>query len=325
MTQFPKIVALGGGTGLSVMLRGLKKYTENITAIVTMADDGGGSGALRHELGMLPPGDIRNCLLALAEIEPTMRDLFNYRFGEGNLRGQSFGNLFLAAMVGICDNFEEAVKRTGEVLAVCGKVIPVTCTDIHLCAHFEDGSEVLGESKIARAKKKCGSKIQGVSLVPECAKPANDVIESIMAADIIVLGPGSLYTSIIPNLLVKGVVDAIKKSGAPVLYICNIMTQPGETEEYMAIDHIRAINEHAGGNIIDYCIANSGEIDSRMIHKYELDNSVPVLANRERIEKEGIKLICDDIYEITNETIRHSSTKLAKIIKNFWKEYKNGM
>ncbi len=321
MPTHPKIVALGGGTGLSVMLRGLKKYTENITAIVTMADDGGGSGVLRHDLGMLPPGDIRNCLLSLAEIEPTMRELFNYRFSEGTLRGQSFGNLFIAAMVGISENFEEAVKKASEVLAVHGNVIPVTCADIHLCAHFEDGSEVFGESKIARAKKLCNSKITSVSLVPENVKPTDGVIESIMDADIIILGPGSLYTSIIPNLLVKGVADAIKKSSAPVLYICNIMTQPGETEEYMAIDHINAISKHAGGNIIDYCIVNSGAIDGRMIEKYALDNSAPVLALEERINEQGIKLICDDIYEITNETVRHSSTKLTKLIKKFWKEY----
>ena len=323
MSALPKIVALGGGTGLSVMLRGLKKYTDDITAIVTMADDGGGSGKLRSELGMLPPGDIRNCLSALAEIEPTMRELFNYRFSDGNLRGQSFGNLFIAAMVGISDSFEEAVRKTGDVLAVNGQVIPVTCNDINLCAHFENGGEVLGESKIAEAKKQCGSKIKSVTLVPQNPTPAEGVVESILDADLILLGPGSLYTSIIPNLLVSGVVDAIKKSGAPVVYICNIMTQPGETEGYMAIDHINAINGHAGEKIIDYCIVNTGEIDARMIKKYELDNASPVLVNKERIEGEGIKLICRDIYEITNETIRHSSMKLARVIKNFWKEYEN--
>lgn len=321
MPKIPKIVALGGGTGLSVMLRGLKKYTEEITAIVTMADDGGGSGVLRQDLGMLPPGDIRNCLLSLAEIEPTMRELFNYRFTDGTLKGQSFGNLFIAAMVGISDNFEEAVKKAGEVLAVHGNVIPVTCADINLCARFEDGSEVFGESKIAEAKKLCGSKITSVSLVPENVRPTPGVIDSISNADIIILGPGSLYTSIIPNLLVKGVADAIKKSKAPVIYVCNIMTQPGETEEYMAIDHINAITKHAGSNIIDYCIVNSGTIDGRMKAKYALDNSSQVLACEKRIGEQGIKLISDDIFEITNDTVRHSSSKLTRIIKKFWNEY----
>jgi len=314
----PKIVAFGGGTGLSVMLRGLKKYTDDITAIVTMADDGGGSGMLRKDIGLLPPGDIRNCLLALAEIEPTMKDLFNYRFTEGALTGQSFGNLFLAAMAGISDDFEDAVKRANEVLAVKGRVIPVTCMDIHLCAFFEDGTKVFGESKIAKVKKQRQSKIKSVSLVPENVEPASDVIESILAADMIILGPGSLYTSIIPNLLVEGVVDAIKKSRAKVFYICNIMTQPGETEEYMAIDHIKAIEEHTGCNLIDYCIVNNGKIDDKMIKKYALDNSAPVTVNSERIKERGIELVCADIYETTNETIRHSSTKLARLLKSFW-------
>lgn len=320
MVYKPKIVALGGGTGLSVMLRGLKKYTDNITAIVTMADDGGGSGMLRKDMGMLPPGDLRNCLLSLAEIEQTMMDLFNYRFTEGALKGQSFGNLFIAAMAGISDDFEEAVRRANEVLAVSGKVLPVTSANIYLCAFFEDGSEVLGESKISRVKKVCQSKIKSVKLVPECPAPAKGVVESILDADIILLGPGSLYTSIIPNLLVEGVVDAIDKSNATVIYVCNIMTQPGETEEYMAIDHINAILEHSGKNIIDYCIVNNGEIDARMLEKYSLENSVPVTVNEERINEKGISLVRDDIYEIINGTIRHSSTKLARLLKNFWEK-----
>ncbi|MDR0405966.1 MAG: YvcK family protein, partial [Clostridiales bacterium] len=214
----PKIVALGGGTGLSTMLRGLKKFTPDLTAVVTVADDGGGSGVLRQDLGMLPPGDIRNCIVALAQTEPLMTKLLQYRFDEGCLAGQCFGNLFLAAMYGISKNFEQAVQRVSDVLRVTGRVLPVTVDDVHIEAELESGEIVIGESKISRALSDGKGRIKTVRLVPSDAEPLGDALREIEQADIIVLGPGSLYTSIIPNLIVRGVADAVMKSGALKIY-----------------------------------------------------------------------------------------------------------
>ena len=208
--RMPHIVAIGGGHGLSAMLRGLKRYTKFITAIVTVADDGGGSGMLREDLGMLPPGDIRNCIMSLANTEPTMQKLLNYRFTEGSLAGQSFGNLFLAAMNGISGSFDEAVHRMGDVLAITGRVLPVTNQDVRLEAEFHDGSRVLGESKIFYAKKINNSRIRKVRLVPERPAALPESVQAIRDADIVVIGPGSLYTSVIPNFLVSGISDAVR-------------------------------------------------------------------------------------------------------------------
>ena len=205
----PRIAVIGGGHGLSNMLRGLKRYTENISAIVTVADDGGGSGMLRQDLGMPPPGDIRNCLEALANTEPLMSELMHYRFTEGSLAGQSFGNLFLAALNGISTSFDAAVSRMSQVLAITGRVLPVTTADVQLEAEFENGASVIGESKIFYCKKKEDCRITKVRLIPEHPRALPEAVEAIREADMIVLGPGSLYTSIIPNLLVDGIVEAI--------------------------------------------------------------------------------------------------------------------
>ena len=221
----PKIAAIGGGTGLSTMLRGLKKYTDRLTAIVTVADDGGGSGVLRREMGILPPGDVRQCMQALANTEPVMEQLLGYRFPEGQLKGQSFGNLLLAALNGMAGSFEEAVAMMGQVLAISGRVLPVTNADVQLEAVFENGTRVVGESHIFNAKKQQDCRIHHVSLVPEHPKALPDALRAISEADLILLGPGSLYTSVIPNLLVDGVADTIRASHAQKFYICNIMTQ----------------------------------------------------------------------------------------------------
>ena len=215
----PRIAVVGGGHGLSNMLRGLKDYTENLSAIVTVADDGGGSGALRQDLGMPPPGDIRNCLVALANTEPLMKQMMDYRFQEGTLAGQSFGNLFLAALNGISPNFDTAVRRMSEVLAITGRVLPVTTADVQLEAEFENGASVVGESKIFYCKKKEDCRITKVRLLPEHPKALPEALAAIYEADMIVLGPGSLYTSIIPNLLVEGIVDAILESSALKIYV----------------------------------------------------------------------------------------------------------
>lgn len=313
MRKQPRIVAIGGGTGLSTMLRGLKLFTTNITAVVTVADDGGGSGILREDLGILPPGDIRNCILALANTEPTMEQLLQYRFTEGMLKGQSFGNLFLAAMIGISNSFEEAVKRMSEVLAVSGKVLPVTVEDVRLIAELENGTIIRGESKIPEIQQKENSRIKRIYLEPSPAAPFEEVLVDILNAEAIVLGPGSLYTSVIPNLLVDGICDAIETSKAIKIYVCNIMTQPGETLGYTATDHIKALFDH-GLKSLDYVIVNKGEIPEEYRQRYIRDLSEPVKYDKEEIEKMGIKVVEEDLVTIKQEYIRHDEQKLAEII-----------
>lgn len=322
----PKVVVIGGGTGQSVFLRGLKYYTNNITAVVTVADDGGGSGVLREDLGMLPPGDIRNCLLALANIEPTMNEVMQYRFEEGGLKGQSFGNLFLAAMTGLYGNFETAVSKLGEIFAITGKVYPVTLEDVNLVAELENGKVVEGESAIPKACKLDKTNIKRLRLDHPHIKPLKEVIYAINNADIIVMGPGSLYTSVIPNLLVDGVVDAIKNSDAPKVYVGNVMTQPGETENYNLFDHANAIIEHAGENILDYVIANKEILQEDVFMRYNKDGAEQVLLDnhqKKSFEKLGIKVIEADLIEIKNNYIRHDAKSVSKVIMQIVSEERN--
>ena len=256
-----KVVALGGGTGLSTLLRGLKQLTSKITAIVTVSDDGGSSGRLRAEMGVLPPGDIRNCLVALADSESLMTELFNYRFkGNGPLAGHSFGNLFIAAMSDITGDFDLAVKRSSDVLAIRGRVLPATCDDCVLGAILEDGRRVLGESVLAT----CDSPISRVFLEPGDCKPLPEALRAIDEADAIVLGPGSLYTSVIPNLLVPGMADAIATSKAVKIYVCNVMTEAGETTGYTAQRHLAAIRNHAGDEVVDWVIVSNSPISRHL-------------------------------------------------------------
>lgn len=313
LVKGPKIVAVGGGTGLSTMLRGLKQYTSNLTALVTVADDGGGSGVLREDLGMLPPGDIRNCILALADTEPIMQKLLQYRFQDGMLKGQSFGNLFLAAMDGISESFEEAVKKMSDVLAVTGKVLPITLEDVRLCADIENGETILGEYNIGHRE---GSKarINRVFLNQSSVKPLKEAIDAIMEADIVVLGPGSLYTSIIPNLLVDGVCDALQKTKGIIVYVCNVMTQPCETEGYTLSDHIRAIEKHSRKGIIDFCVVNTAPIPDDLSDRYKKDGAELVRVDSDVVEKMGIEIITGDFKAINNNYVRHDSNKLAKKI-----------
>jgi len=310
----PKIIAIGGGTGLSTMLRGLKEFSSNITAVVTVADDGGGSGVLRQDLGMLPPGDIRNCVLALADTEPIMQQLLQYRFKEGMLKGQSFGNLFLAAMDGISSSFEEAVKKMCDVLAVTGRVLPVTLDNVQLCAELEDGSVICGESNIGKHNEWHPGKIKRVFLEPQPTKPLQEVLDAIREADIIVLGPGSLYTSIIPNLLVNGMCEALRNSEALKVYVCNVMTQPGETEGYSVFDHISAIESHSFKGIINCCIVNTADIPDYLKKKYNDDGAEMVRLDMEPLNRAGIKVITGDYVSINNNYIRHNSRKLAATI-----------
>lgn len=311
----PKIVALGGGTGLSHLLRGLKHYSSSITAIVTVADDGGSSGLLRRDLGMLPPGDLRNCIVALSNIEPMMEKLLSYRFDEGCLKGHSFGNLFIAAMNGLYGNFVEAIKRAGDVLAIRGRVLPVTAENVNLRAYLENGDVAFGESKIPLAGMRAASPILRVELVPDTALPCPGVIESIEEADLIILGPGSLYTSIIPNLLVKKVAEAVRAAHAPRLYVCNIMTQPGETDNKTAFDHVKAIIEHGGA--VDYCLVNKGRIDPDILINYHKDGADVVKIDKKRFADAGISLIEADVAGIIGDYVRHDPKKLAYQIARF--------
>lgn len=322
----PKVVVIGGGTGQSIFLRGLKHYTKNITAVVTVADDGGGSGVLREDLGMLPPGDIRNCLLALANIEPTMDEVMKYRFTEGALKGQSFGNLFLAAMNGLYGNFEVAVYKMSQIFAITGKVLPVTLEDINLVAKLKDKSTIKGESNIPNAVKSKNTSIDRVFLEPENAKPLDEVINSIANADIIVIGPGSLYTSIMPNLLVKGVVDAIKASNAPKVYISNVMTQPGETDNYNVLQHIKSIKKHTKENIIDYVIANNEILPEYIHERYQKDGASQVLLDKEQkntLKNMGVKSIEQNLIEIKKNYIRHDASCISSIVMDLALRHKN--
>jgi uncharacterized cofD-like protein len=316
----PAVVCIGGGTGISTLLRGLKRITQNITAIVTVSDDGGGSGVLRDELGMPPPGDIRNCMQALSNAEPTLEILMAYRFESGSLRGQSFGNLFLAAINGISESFDKAVIRMGEVLSITGRVLPVTNDDVHLWAEFEDGSMVVGESTIADAKEERRSRIKRVDLVPNNAKVLPECLAAIESAALIILGPGSLYTSIIPNLLVRGVVDAISQSDAVKLYVCNIMTQPGETDGYSVSEHLCELFEHAGGKLVDFCLVNSEPASLGVLEKYINRGAEPVREDQDAVSNMGVGIIRAPIAAGSNNLARHDPDKLAREILQIFNE-----
>ena len=318
-TQGPRVVAIGGGTGLSTMLRGLKRHTNNLTAVVTVADDGGGSGMLRQDLGMPPPGDIRHCMEALANTEPIMEKLLTYRFTEGSLTGQSFGNLILAALNGVTGSFEEAVTEMSHVLAITGRVIPVTSADVQLEAVFENGARVTGESQIAAFKKEQDCRIHHVNLVPEHPKATPAAVEAIGEADLILLGPGSLYTSVIPNLLVEGVAQAVAQADAPKIYICNIMTQDGETEGYTAADHLEALLVHGAPGLLDLCLANSAPVHPGLLEKYREEDAVPLTVDRERIARLGLELVERPVASEAGSYARHDPDLLAQAVLDIYR------
>ena len=314
LVRGPKIVVIGGGTGLSTMLRGLKYYTSNITAVVTVGDDGGGSGDLREDLGILPPGDIRNCILALADTEPLMQDLLQYRFQEGRLKNQNFGNLFLAAMAGISDNFEDAVQKMSSVLAVTGKVLPVTLDDMQLVATLENGNKVYGESQIPEEVIKQNSIINNLAIEPEDAQPLTEALQAIKEADAIIMGPGSLYTSVISNLLVKEISSAVRKSSALKIYVCNIMTQPGETDNFTTADHLKVLRKYGGKDILDCVISNSGDISKELKDKYLKNNCILVTSDEKEVKDLGIALVQENILKVENEIVKHDSERLAEVL-----------
>ncbi len=316
----PKVVAIGGGHGLSNMLRGLKGQVDDLTAIVTVADDGGGSGMLRQDLGMLPPGDIRNCMQSLANVEPVMSQLLAYRFTDGSLAGQSFGNLLLAALYGISDSFDQAVARMSQVLAISGRVLPVTNANVDIEAVFENGTRVLGESKIFQFKKEQDCRVAHVRLLPGHPPALPETLEAIESAELILLGPGSLYTSVIPNLLVDGVAEAISQSDALKIYVCNIITQDGETEDMTAADHVEALMEHGLGNL-DICLCNNATVAPELLERYREEDARPIVIDHDRLARLGVEVVERPLTTpVGARYARHEPELLAKAVLELYQE-----
>lgn len=314
LAQGARVVVIGGGTGLSTMLRGLKRYTSNISAVVTVADDGGSSGKLQKQLNILPPGDIRNCLVALADAEATMTDLFQYRFrgtgtGEG-LRDHAFGNLFIAALCEISNgDFLQALQQASRVLNIRGRVLPSTLAHVCLHGEMEDGSVVTGETNIAYSDLK----VKRISITPADAQPLPDVLEAIRSADVIVIGPGSVYTSVVPNLLVHGIAEALHRSRAKKVYICNVMTQAGETAGYSASDHVKAIDGHVSLPVFDYILVNTGVPSLEILNKYRQSGAILVEPDVDRIRHMGYRPIAGNFISQT-DVVRHDPELLAEAI-----------
>lgn len=318
LNKGPKIVVIGGGTGLYVLLRGLKAFTNNITAVVTVFDTGGSSGRLRKELGVLPPGDIRNCLVALATVEPLMERLFQYRFANGSLEGHSFGNLFITAMSEVSGDFISAIEKSSEILAIQGKVLPSSLENVTLSAKMKDGEIVKGETEITHS----GKTIDKVYLEPSPVLPLPETLEAIEQAEAIILGPGSLYTSVICNLLVKGIPKAIGESKAIKIYICNIMTQSGETDHFTASLHLKELEKYLGLNCIDYIVINTVEIDNELKERYAKESAYQVVVDKSEILKMGVKLISKELW-CNQYLARHDSDKLAQVIIDLISERKS--
>ncbi len=315
----PRIVVIGGGTGLSTLLRGLKHYSGNITAIVTVADDGGSSGRLRREMGGIPPGDIRNCLTALADEEKLLTELFQYRF-EGRfeessgLSGHSFGNLFLSAMNEITGDWEKAIAASSQVLAIRGRVLPSTLSDVSLWANLSDGRHIQGESNITKAK---GS-IDEIGCIPAEPPALPQAVEAINEADYIVIGPGSLYTSIIPNLLVPELVEALAARKVPRIYICNIMTEPGETQGYTVSEHIQAIDRACGRSLFDAVLVQKKMPSEVAIDRYLKEGSTPVLLDRTTVIDSGRRIVIANVMSEHEGTVRHDPTRLARVLVKWY-------
>jgi len=312
-----RVVAIGGGTGLSTLLQGLKRYAMpgrtpalDITAVVTVTDDGGSSGRLRREFDVLPPGDIRNCLVALSEDEALLSRLFQHRFQAGlGLKGHSFGNLFLTALTQLMGDFPDAVKASSEVLKIKGRIYPATATNVSLEATLEDGTHVTGETKISRSRKR----IRTIRLLPRKVKPMADTLTAIARADLITLGPGSLFTSVIPNLLVEGISAAIRRTPALKAYFVNLMWQPGETVNFSASDHLRALEKHAGGQLIDCAVVNVAPIQMAARKRYERLQALPVENDIDRIVKMGIRVVTAKLLQ-ESKRVRHDPEQTAAIV-----------
>lgn len=318
----PKVVVLGGGSGLSNILRGIKEYTSNITAIVTTFDNGGSTGKLREELDVLAPGDIRKCITALSMSEPVMEDILAYRFKDNCAEGHSLGNLFLVAMTDITGSFPAAIEKISDIFSVRGRVLPVTLEKMPLCAGLENGDVVVGQVAIKAVDKT--SRIKQIFLKEGECKPAPDVLDAIKDADLIVIGPGSLYTSIICNFLVSGVADAIVQSKAKKMYVCNLMTQPGETDGYTLAKHINEVERYLGKHVLDYCVVNNGEITSDMLKDFNQGMSKSIRLDLENIQNRTISVIQDDYVLTAPNAILHDNQKIGELIIEVTKKRKSG-
>ncbi|MBE6112423.1 MAG: YvcK family protein [Peptococcaceae bacterium] len=325
LEQGPRIVVIGGGTGLSVLLRGLKEYSSNITAIVTVGDDGGSSGRIREEFGMVPVGDVRNCIVALSDREELMEQIFDYRFKQGEgLDGHSLGNLLLVAMSHLTGSFHDAVTDINEVLQIRGRVLPVTDEPITLKAILDDDTEIIGESCVSQADRP----IVRLTIEPEDVQPLDEALEAIAQAEAIVLGPGSLFTSIIPNLLVDGIVEAILNSHAMKFYVCNVMTQAGETDNFTAEDHLLSLLEHGRKGIVDYIIVNNhATMNQEILQRYAEEGAAPVIYKKDQLELLNVRVVEADLLN-EQHVLRHDSAQLAETIMDtiysqygFWGSY----
>jgi uncharacterized cofD-like protein len=307
----PKLVTIGGGHGLSNLLLGLKEYSANITAVVTVADSGGSSGRLREEFNIVAPGDIRNCLVALADAPKLMGELFQFRFSkDSQLQGHNFGNLFLTAMVQLTNgDFEKAVEESSRVLAIRGKVVPSTVSNCHLVAEYIDGSITEGEAKIPNKNLR----IKRIFLKPKDCAPTKEALQAIADADVIVLGPGSLYTSIIPNLIINKMGQAVANSKAYKIYVCNVMTQPGETDGYAASDHVKAILDHAEAKVVNSCLLNNAAVPPEALERYKAETQYPVEIDVEKIREMGCSVVATDLLSV-KDFVRHDSEKLTKAL-----------
>ncbi len=307
-----KVVVIGGGTGSYTVLKGLKNHDLDIVAIVSMSDDGGSSGILRDEFGVLPPGDLRKCIVALSESTETMKEIFQYRFKNGCLQGHNLGNLLITALGDIMGDYETAVEEVSKILNIKGRVLPVTFSNCRLCAELENGNIIEGETNIDIPKHDGNLKIKKIFLKPEAAANMK-AIEAISSADLIVIGPGDLYSSVLCNLVVEGISDAIRESNAKKVYICNLMTKFGETNSFMVSDFIKEMDNYLGKGVLDYVIFNNSEMDANLLKQYEKENAHPVRLDLEETSKLNVGIILEDV--ITQPIlIRHDSEKLANEI-----------
>lgn len=313
----PAVVAIGGGTGASGLLRGLKEHTDKLTAVVTVADDGGSSGRFRKEFGMLPPGDIRNCLAAMSDGGAALEKLFQYRFEEGDFKGHPFGNIFLAALTRVTGSFESAVREANAILSVRGRVLPATTAKVSLVAEHADGTKTTGETLVGKVNKP----VTRLSLRPEDAPAGADVVEAIEAADLVLLGPGSLYTSVLPNLLIRDIRAALDRTEAVIGYICNIMTQPGETQGSSASRHAQVIIDHCGPDLLDFVVVNSGKVPPRLEAAYAAEGSTPVTADMEALNAlAGRPRVLSGDLVYADSVVRHHPGRLAELCLETFRE-----
>ncbi len=315
-----RIAVLGGGTGLSTMLRGLKAHSDDITAIVAVTDDGGGTGILRREMSIPAVGDVRNCIQALANAEPAMQEMLGYRFREGSLAGQSLGNLLLAALYDTSPSFDLAVQKLSQVLAITGRVLPVTNENITLCARFSDGAVVRGETTITAHKRASNAVIDRITLEPAAPAPLPAALDAIAAADLIVLGPGSLYTSVLTTLLTPGVAEAIHASSAVKVYVMNVMTQDGETEGYTAAHHVRALTRQCGAGLFRYVLANSRPIPAEVAERYRPENAAPIVTDGGELRAMGVETVFAPVAAWQNGLVRHDPAALAAALIELYDE-----